>query len=119
MAGEDRGTRKVARLTHDAVAENLRALGFVRVLADGTPLHLDELPPGVDFTRAGELLVIVDRLVAEPAAAGRITESVATAFQEGEGAAIVLVPYAARAVTFPGGVSDTLIVPDPTKPQVV
>ena len=34
----------VARLTHDAVVENLRALGFVRVLADGTAHHLDELP---------------------------------------------------------------------------
>ena len=82
----------VARLTHDAVAENLRALGFVRVLADGVPHHLDELPPGLDFTRTGELLVIVDRLVAEPAAASRVTESIATAFQEGEGVAIVLVP---------------------------
>jgi excinuclease ABC subunit A len=82
----------VARLTHDAVAENLRALGFVRVLADGVPHHLDELPSGLDFTRARELLVIIDRLVAEPAAAGRVTESIATAFQEGEGVAIVLVP---------------------------
>ena len=82
----------VARLTHDAVVENLRALGFVRVLADGSPHHLDELPPGLDFTRAGELLVVVDRLVAEPAAAGRMAEAVATAFQEGEGVAIVLVP---------------------------
>ena len=45
--------------------ENLRALGFVRVLADGTPHHLDELPAGLDLTRAGELLVMVDRLVAE------------------------------------------------------
>src|SRR5207244_1274468 len=78
------------RLTHDAVVENLRALGFVRVLADGTPHHLDELPPGLDLTAAGELLVVVDRLVAEPSSAGRLAESVATAFQEGEGIAVVL-----------------------------
>ncbi|HEX2249492.1 MAG TPA: excinuclease ABC subunit UvrA, partial [Gemmatimonadales bacterium] len=31
----------VARLTHSAVVENLRALGFVRVLVDGAPFHLD------------------------------------------------------------------------------
>ena len=80
----------VARLTHEAVVENLRALGFVRVLADGTPHHLDELPSGLDLTRAAELLVVVDRLTAEPAAAGRLAESVATAFQEGEGVAVVL-----------------------------
>jgi excinuclease ABC subunit A len=82
----------VARLTHEAVVENLRALGFVRVLADGAPHHLDELPTGLDLTRAGELLVVVDRLVADPSASGRFTESVATAFQEGEGIALALHP---------------------------
>jgi excinuclease ABC subunit A len=80
----------VARLTHAAVVENLRALGFVRVHADGTPYHLEDLPEGLDLTRAAELLVIVDRLSAGPAAAGRLAESVAAAFQEGEGIAVVL-----------------------------
>ncbi len=80
----------VARLTHEAVVENLRALGFVRVLADTAPHHLDELPAGLDLTRAGELLVIVDRLTADPAGAGRLAESLGTAFQEGEGVALVL-----------------------------
>ncbi|MEA2713149.1 MAG: excinuclease subunit, partial [Gemmatimonadales bacterium] len=47
----------VARLTHAAVVENLRALGFVRVVADGAPHHLEDLPPDLDLTRAGELLV--------------------------------------------------------------
>jgi excinuclease ABC subunit A len=82
----------VARLTHDAVVENLRALGFVRVLADGVPHHLDELPAGLDLTRAGELLVVVDRLVADAPSSGRLAESVAAAFQEGEGVAVVLHP---------------------------
>ena len=57
----------VAKLAHAAVVENLRALGFVRVVADGVSHHLDELPAGLDLTRAGELLVVVDRLVGEPA----------------------------------------------------
>ncbi|HSJ76279.1 MAG TPA: excinuclease ABC subunit UvrA, partial [Gemmatimonadales bacterium] len=81
----------VARLTHSAVVENLRALGFVRVLADGTPHHLEELPPALDLTRVSELLVVVDRLVAEPGSVGRICEAIATAFQEGEGIAVVLL----------------------------
>ncbi len=86
----------VARLTHEAVVENLRALGFVRVLADGAAHHLDELPAGLDLTRAHELLVVVDRLVADAASAGRLAESMATAFQEGEGIATVLhTPLAA------------------------
>jgi len=82
----------VARLTHEAVVENLRALGFVRVLADHAPYRLDELPAGLDLTRAGELLVVVDRLVADARSRGRLAESIATAFQEGEGIAVVLHP---------------------------
>ncbi len=84
----------VARLTHAAVVENLRALGFVRVLADGTPYHLEELPAGLDFTAAGELLIVVDRLVADANTTSRICEAVALAFAEGEGVAVVLLETA-------------------------
>jgi excinuclease ABC subunit A len=72
------------------VVENLRALGFVRVVVDGTAMHLDELPAAVDLTRAEELLVVVDRLQSGPAATARLCEAMATAFQEGEGVAVVL-----------------------------
>jgi excinuclease ABC subunit A len=80
----------VARLAHPAVVENLRALGFVRILADGDPYHLDELPSQLDLTRVRELLIVVDRLVAEAASLGRVCEAIATAFSEGEGVAVVL-----------------------------
>jgi excinuclease ABC subunit A len=79
-----------ARHSHAAIVENLRAMGFVRLVVDGTGWHLDELPADADFTAAGEILVVVDRLVAAPASAGRLTEAVATAFQEGEGVAVAL-----------------------------
>jgi len=80
----------VAQLSHATVVENLRALGFVRVLRDGIGYHLDELPASVDLTHSGELLVVVDRLAAEAAAAGRISEAISVAFQEGEGIAIAV-----------------------------
>jgi excinuclease ABC subunit A len=80
----------IARLTHAAVVENLRALGFVRVIADGMPCHLAELPPKLDLIRVEELLIVVDRLTCESESAGRIAEAVATAFGEGEGIAILL-----------------------------
>jgi len=80
----------LARLTHLTVLENLRALGFVRVVTDGTPAHLDELPEQLDLTQCQELLVLVDRLEAGPSAASRLAEALATAFQEGEGVAMVL-----------------------------
>jgi excinuclease ABC subunit A len=85
----------VARLAHAAVVENLRALGFVRVLADGNPYHLDELPPQLDLTRVRELLIVVDRLVAEGPSTSRVGEAIATAFSEGEGVAVVLAGSAA------------------------
>jgi excinuclease ABC subunit A len=88
-----------ARVTHALVVENLRALGFVRVLADGAELHLDELPEGVDLTRAGELLVVVDRIRVDPEQSGRLADSLGTAFTEGEGEAVV-VPVGAPTLRF-------------------
>jgi excinuclease ABC subunit A len=95
----------IARLTHDAVVENLRAMGFVRIVADGEALRLDELPGGIDLTAVDELLVVVDRLSADAASAGRITEAVATAFQEGEGVAIAV--REAPAATSPAAAAPT------------
>jgi excinuclease ABC subunit A len=80
----------LGRLTHATVVENLRALGFVRVVADGVSLHLDELPALLDLTTVEDLLVTVDRLEGGPASASRLTESLTTAFREGGGVAIVL-----------------------------
>ncbi|MEP7228121.1 MAG: excinuclease ABC subunit UvrA, partial [Gemmatimonadales bacterium] len=80
----------LTRLTHATVVENLRALGFVRVVADGVPLHLDDLPALLDLTTVEDLLVTVDRLEGGPASASRLAESLTTAFREGGGVAIVL-----------------------------
>ncbi len=79
-----------ARHSHAAIVENLRALGFLRLLADGVPRHLEELPPGIDLTAAPDLLVIVDRLETGRGAQARLTEALATAFAEGEGVAVAL-----------------------------
>jgi excinuclease ABC subunit A len=80
----------VSRASRDAVIENLRALGFVRIEVDGAVHRLDELPDDVDIDGASSLVVIIDRLVAEAPQAGRIAEAVATAFQEGEGIALAI-----------------------------
>jgi excinuclease ABC subunit A len=79
-----------ARVRHELVVENLRALGFLRVLADGRELHLEELEAGTDLTRAAELLVVVDRLRVDPEEAQRLADSLQTAFTEGEGEAVVV-----------------------------
>ena len=79
-----------ARVTHAVVVENLRALGFLRLMADGRELHLDDLPEGLDLTKAGQLLVIVDRLRADPDDTARLADSLQMAFTEGEGEAIVV-----------------------------
>ena len=80
----------VARLAHTAVVENLRTLGFVRLIVDGIAHHLEELPDTVDLVAANEVLVVVDRLDADPGRQGRLAESVAVAFSEGDGIALAL-----------------------------
>ena len=77
-----------ARVTHAVLVENLRALGFLRVQADGREQHLDDLPADCDLTTAREVLVVVDRLPARDGA--RLCEALALAFSEGEGVSVVL-----------------------------
>jgi excinuclease ABC subunit A len=83
---------------HLALVENLRSLGFVRVRADGRELNLgdpgaeDPEAAGVDLAQAEELLVVVDRLKVAPEIRDRLADSVGTAFREGEGEALLLLP---------------------------
>jgi excinuclease ABC subunit A len=79
-----------ARGDHQVVVDNLRALGFVRLLVEGQDHHLDQLPADLSLSAAEEVIVIVDRLAAGPEAAGRIAEAVALAFAEGDGLAVAL-----------------------------
>ena len=79
-----------AKQSHDVIVENLRALGFVRVMAGGEQLHLDELPAGRSLAEEADLVVVVDRLTASASSRGRLTEAIATAFAEGEGVAVAI-----------------------------
>ncbi|HUF90332.1 MAG TPA: excinuclease ABC subunit UvrA [Gemmatimonadota bacterium] len=74
-------------LTHEVLVENLRALGFVRVLAAGRELHLDELD-GLDLTDLAPLFVVVDRITTGNPRS-RLAESVERAYAEGEGEAVL------------------------------
>jgi len=95
-----------ARITHARIVENLRALGYVRVLVDGDMLDLDEpdavTPAGLghDLGGAETVLVVVDRLTAAPALRERLADSLATAFQAGEGEAVVVLPGADRQLRY-------------------
>jgi excinuclease ABC subunit A len=84
------------RVTHALVVSNLRAMGFLRVLADGSPVDLaTEETASVDLTEAVEILVSVDRLKVDSKDAssgrGRLADSLGTAFVEGDGEVIVVV----------------------------
>ena len=85
-------------LTHEAIVEYLRAMGFVRVLADGALQDLGASDAatieglGCDLTAARELLIVVDRLRVDPDDRERLVDSLGTCFVEGEGEAVVLVP---------------------------
>jgi excinuclease ABC subunit A len=85
------------RVTHSLVVENLRAMGFLRVLVDGEMADLggaepgDSADPELDLTQARELLVVVDRLKVDPKGRDRLADSLGTCFAEGEGEAVVVV----------------------------
>jgi len=85
------------QVTHALVVENLRAMGFVRILADGDLVDLGVAEAeetdvlGRDLTDAEEILVVVDRLKASHDIRDRLADSLGTAFAEGEGEAVVLV----------------------------
>ncbi|HXE59770.1 MAG TPA: excinuclease ABC subunit UvrA [Gemmatimonadaceae bacterium] len=80
---------------HEMIVAGLREQGFLRVVADGVAVHLDDLAtsaaPAVDLAAARMLLVVVDRLVVDPGAAQRIADAVGTAFTEGDGDCYVLL----------------------------
>jgi len=84
------------RVTHALVVENLRAMGFLRVLADGVVVDLgipeSENPEvlELDLTQVSRLLVVVDRLKVSAEIRDRLADSVGTAFAEGEGEAVVV-----------------------------
>lgn len=85
------------RVTHELVVANLRAMGFVRILADGDRVDLsgeDADKPetlGMDVTTAREILVLVDRLKVDPDDEGRLADSLGTCFVEGDGEAVVVI----------------------------
>jgi excinuclease ABC subunit A len=98
------------RASRDVIVDNLRALGFARIQVSGQEWRLDELPPEVALDASADVRVIVDRLAAEPIQQGRIAEAITTAFQEGDGIALVLREGAAphRFTEFPScSVCDT------------
>ncbi|MEK7240105.1 MAG: excinuclease ABC subunit UvrA [Gemmatimonadota bacterium] len=79
-------------VSHAVAVENLRAEGFVRVVADGTAYHVDDLADKKpDLTRCKEVLVVTDRLAVDVAERARLTDAIETAFREGDGDAVVLV----------------------------
>jgi len=103
-----------ARASHATVVENLRALGFLRILANGEVIELDSPDStdperlGIDVSRVEDLLVVVDRLVVAADVKERLADSVGTAFAEGEGQVIVIDAGADRRLRF----SDVFHCPD-------
>ncbi len=79
-------------VTHQVIVENLRARGLVRVAVGGRLVHLDDLADGDDLAATADVLVVIDRLAADPGARGRIADAVQTAFREGDGDAVLLFP---------------------------
>ena len=83
--------KRSTKLTHTEIVDGLKAKGFVRVVADGTGMHLDELAPKTNLAKAKELLVVADRLAVLEGERTRLTDALETAFREGDGDTVVLI----------------------------
>ena len=85
-----------ARASHERVVENLREMGFVRVMAGEDTLMLDGPEAtdagklGHDLSKEASVRVVVDRLKVDPDDRERLADSIGTAFAEGEGECVVL-----------------------------
>jgi excinuclease ABC subunit A len=80
------------RVTHQVVVENLRAQGYLRVYANGTVSHLDELEGSkTDLTRSTEVLVVVDRLALSSDVGARLNDAIGTAFADGDGECVIIL----------------------------
>jgi excinuclease ABC subunit A len=74
-----------------AALNSLRRRGFGRLLVGGRTLTIEEAAADPELLRGTEsLAVIVDRVRVSPDARSRITDSVETAFHEGDGAAFAV-----------------------------
>jgi excinuclease ABC subunit A len=77
-----------------SAGDQLRARGYVRVVADGREHHLDpegDGDPDLPLTAADEVLVVVDRIAVSADDRERVSEALADAFAESHGHAEVLV----------------------------
>ncbi|MBI3983456.1 MAG: excinuclease ABC subunit A, partial [Gemmatimonadetes bacterium] len=72
----------------EQVRANLRAMGFVRVVAGGRPIRLEDVDAA--HIGAADFRVIADRITLRPQARGRLADAIASAFAEGEGRAEVV-----------------------------
>jgi excinuclease ABC subunit A len=82
---ERRGQEK-----YDAIWEEIRRTGYIRMRVDGKSYNLDE-PPAIDHRRKHEVEVVVDRLVSRPNQRGRLGDAVEAALELGRG--VIRVAY--------------------------
>jgi len=81
-----------SKLTHARIIEHLRAKGFLRVIADGSVHHLDEIDGAKpNLAKVKELLIVTDRLAVSSDGRTRLTDALESAFREGDGDAVVVV----------------------------
>ncbi|MFQ5705311.1 MAG: excinuclease ABC subunit UvrA [Gemmatimonadales bacterium] len=84
-----------SKVSHQLILENLRAMGFVRVMISDELHRLEELPPNVRLDTQ-DITVAVDRLKLSRANRGRIVDSIATAFAEGDGEVRIVTSQSTR-----------------------
>ncbi len=74
--------------THEDVLGRVRRAGLIRVRVDGLVGDLDQIPP-LSPRKSHDIDAVVDRIVIRPQLESRLTESVQTALEYGDGVVVV------------------------------
>ena len=74
---------------HEEVVDGVRRLGFVRIRIDGTVHDVDDAP-ALDARKTHRIEAVVDRLIVTSRIRSRLTDSVETALEQGEGSLVVV-----------------------------
>src|SRR4029077_666309 len=76
---ERRGQEK-----YEAMWEEIRRAGFVRMRVDGKSYNVEE-PPAIDHRRMHAVEVVVDRVIIRPGQRGRMADAIDPALELGKG----------------------------------
>ena len=84
-------TKRLDDETNEQLVTRLKSEGFVRIIAGGRMLTLDEEAAAKEIGESDGVIVVIDRLSAGAKSAERLRDSLETAFNQGGGRSVAMI----------------------------